>query len=138
MRKRLSARFSSAVDWRVDERVDARLSQSVEDTVQRLQEPLAEWLHALNRRLDELQDEYLFARSEMDRIGPQVAALERRLEGLRIALADQQDRGDTEPAGDSYSDLLEEARLEHERARIRLEIASHYEERLRRLEEARE
>ncbi|WP_344052335.1 hypothetical protein [Microbacterium lacus] len=76
-------------------------------------------------RLGGLQADYSFLRSEFDRLAPQLSALEYRFERLR-------DRVGDDVADDGAA--LRQAQLEHERARIRLELASHYEERLRRLE----
>ena len=76
-------------------------------------------------RLGGLQADYDFLRSEFDRLAPQLAALEYRVERLANAPLD---------AGAEKATTT--AALEHERARLRVELASHYEERLRRLEEA--
>ncbi|WP_314095490.1 hypothetical protein [Microbacterium foliorum] len=76
-------------------------------------------------RLQGTQADFSYVRSEFDRIAPQVAAMEQRLEWLRSRLA-------LEELGES--EVLVRAEAEHERSRIRLELASHYEERLRRLE----
>lgn len=71
---------------------------------------------------------------EVNRISPQLAALETKVEELRQAL------GST-PAVSSPSDLdtarslVEEIRAEHARIRVRLSAVTSYEERLRRIEE---
>lgn len=117
MLNRLRRRLDAVVERRVDARVDARLGRAVEqfETAQRDYEA----------RLAGTQADFSYIRSEFDRIAPQVAALEQRFEWLRVRL----DMADLD--GD---DALSRAQAEHERARLRLELAAHYEERLRRLE----
>lgn len=110
-------RFRRRLDIVVERRVDARMAQALEDFA-RVQRDYEE-------RLGGTQADFSYIRSEFDRIAPQLAALEQRFEWLRLRL----DAGELE--GD---DALARAQAEHERARIRLELASHYEERLRRLE----
>lgn len=70
---------------------------------------------------------------EVNRISPQLAALETKVEALRLAL---------EPAPQGDADELAEARSivmavqeEHRRIRVRLTALTQYEERLRRVEE---
>lgn len=110
-------RIRRRLDVVVERRVDARLDQALEE-YSRVQRDF-------ESRLAGTQADFSYVRSEFDRIAPQLAALEQRFEWLRIHLEL------TEPGAD---DVLVRARAEHERARIRLELAAHYEERLRRLE----
>lgn len=117
MLNRLRRRFDNAVERRVDERFDARIEQVLADFRTTQQDYEA--------RLGGTQADFSFVRSEFDRIAPQVAALEQRFEWLRNQL---------DLVGHDPEHVLARARVEHERARIRLELASHYEERLRRLE----
>ncbi|NII70369.1 hypothetical protein [Microbacterium ulmi] len=77
-------------------------------------------------RLAGTQADFSYLRSEFDRIAPQLAALEQRFESLRHELS----VAERDPDG-----ILAQARREHERARLRLELVAHYEERLRRLED---
>ena len=77
-------------------------------------------------RLAGTQADFSYLRSEFDRIAPQLAALEQRFEAFRQQVALPERDADR---------ILEDARAEHQRARLRLELAAHYEERLRRLEE---
>lgn len=71
---------------------------------------------------------------EMNRVAPQLAALESKVETLRQAL-------EAGPRVDEVDDLrqarniVDEVRREHERIRIRLSAVTTYEERLRRIEE---
>lgn len=117
MLNRLRRRLDAAVDRRVQAAVAAR------------SEPLFERIESMHRdydaRLQGTQADFSYMRSEFDRIAPQVAALEHRLEWLRARLHLE---------GLGENEILERAAAEHERSRIRLELASHYEERLRRLE----
>lgn len=121
MLNRLRRRFDDAVRRRVDARFDARFNPSIDEH----REHFARVQQDYEARLDGNRADFSFLRSEFDRIAPQVSALEQRFEWLRIQLVDSA-RDDT--------DTLAQARLEHERARLRLELAAHYEERLRRLE----
>lgn len=71
----------------------------------------------------------------MNRMGPQMAALEARLESLRERLV----RPEAGPGDyDEALSLVEEVRREHERIRARISAASRFEERLRQLEEEME
>lgn len=107
----LRRRFDDAVARRIDRRLATHEAEE-----RRTREEY-------EARLGGLQADYDFLRSEFDRLAPQLAALEYRLE--------RNDRAEPNLVRD-----LSTAELEHERARMRLELASHYEERLRRLEEA--
>lgn len=121
MLNRLRRRFDDAVRRRVDARFDARFDARSEEHFARLERVQQDY----EARLDGSKADFSFLRSEFDRIAPQVAALEQRFEWLRIQLGDSARDG---------AETLRQARLEHERARLRLELAAHYEERLRRLE----
>lgn len=117
MLNRFRRRFDAAVATRVDARMDARIEEA-SATMERAQRDY-------EARLGGNQADFSYLRSEFDRIAPQVAALEQRFERLRNQL---------DLTGADPEDALVRAQAEHERARIRLELASHYEERLRRLE----
>lgn len=117
IRRRLDAAVALRVDPRVDALVDARLAEMREST-ERAQRDY-------DARLGGTQADFSYLRSEFDRIAPQLAALEQRFEWLRNRL----DLEESDPES-----ALVRAKLEHERSRLRLELASHYEERLRRLE----
>ncbi|NLP83947.1 hypothetical protein HF576_08810 [Microbacterium sp. CFH 90308] len=114
----LRRRFDAAVARRIDRRLNEHELESrrVHDEARRVHDDY-------EARLGGLQADYDFLRSEFDRIAPQLAAVEYRLERQR----------EGRPVND---EAQVSAELEHERARLRLELASHYEERLRRLEEA--
>lgn len=110
-------RLRRRLDGAITRRVDARMEQRLQDVTRTQQEYEA--------RLAGSQADFSYLRSEFDRIAPQVAALEQRLEQLRVRL---------EIDGLGPDDALARAQAEHERSRIRQELAAHYEERLRRLE----
>ena len=133
MRRRLNERLGSALNRRVDKSVAAAMEAYVDGRLA----PVWSWLEGLNARADETREVSAIARSDIDRLAPQVAALERRLEDLRAALIAARDGSEAILRDDAAQALIDEARAEHERARIRLEIAAHYEERLRRLESDR-
>jgi chromosome segregation ATPase len=69
---------------------------------------------------------------DLARIGPQVAALEARLEGLRQTLPlPRLETGEL----DTTAALVQEVRREHDRMRARVSAAVRFEERLGQLEE---
>lgn len=110
-------RLRRRLDKAILRRVDARLDERAEETARVQQDYEA--------RLSGTQADFSYLRSEFDRIAPQVAALERRFDQLRVR---------TELGEVGEDEKLTRAQAEHERARIRLELVAHYEERLRRLE----
>lgn len=114
MLKALRARIDRAVRLRVDPRF--------EELTAEMRRQQADY----DARLGGTQADFSYLRAEFDRIAPQLAALEQRFEALRHQI----DVADLDPESE-----LERACAEHERARIRLELVAHYEERLRRLEE---
>lgn len=121
MLNRFRRRFDAAVETRVDARVDARVDTRLAEAREIIERAQRDY----DARLGGNQADFSYLRSEFDRIAPQLAALEQRFEWLRSQLEIE------EPDSES---ALAKATLEHERARLRLELASHYEERLRRLE----
>lgn len=121
MLNRIRRRIDAAVERRVDARVDARVEPRLREALESFERAQEDY----EARLGGTQADFAYVRSEFDRIAPQVSALEQRFEWLRVQL---------ELPEQSADDALARARVEHERARIRLELAAHYEERLRRLE----
>lgn len=117
MLDRIRRRLDVVVERRVDDRLAAHLTPALE----RIERAQSEY----EARLGGTQADFSYIRSEFDRIAPQLAALEQRFESLRVRL---------EMSDIDHDDALVRARLEHERARLRLELVAHYEERLRRLE----
>lgn len=71
---------------------------------------------------------------ELLRLSPQVAALEQRVEDLRVRIEDPAFTGDDAERAEARS-LVEEVRAEHARVRARISAASVFEERLRVLEQ---
>lgn len=117
MLDRIRRRLDVVVERRVDERVATHLKPALEH-LERSQSDF-------EARLAGTQADFSYIRSEFDRIAPQLAALEQRFESLRVRL---------QMSDIDHGDALVRAQLEHERARLRLELVAHYEERLRRLE----
>lgn len=91
-------------------------------------EHLLERIERQHRRIAELE-------RDLGRIGPQVAALEARVEDLHRAAPGPDPR--TVDADDlaAARSLVEEVRREHERIRARISAASRFEERLGTVEE---
>lgn len=123
MLQRIKDRFTAAIAWRADERIAEAARHDI---------ATREEVRMLHQRMDDLDrrfgGDYGYMRAEFDRIAPQVAALEYRLEALRDRL---------ELPEEDEESTSRRAALEHERARLRMELVSHYEERLRRLEDER-
>ena len=119
IRRRLDVAVERRIDAHLNEHLDARLAPVLED--------IARGQRDYEARLGGTQADFSYIRSEFDRIAPQLAALEQRFEALRLRL--EIDELDEESA-------VARALAEHERARVRLELAAHYEERLRRLEDS--
>jgi septal ring factor EnvC (AmiA/AmiB activator) len=126
MLNRFRRHLDRAVELRVDPRVDAKVDARVDARIAGVIEQLERSQRDFEARLAGTQADFSYIRSEFDRIAPQLAALEHRFEALRLQL---------DVTGSEPDDMLSRAQLEHERARLRLELAAHYEERLRRLEE---
>jgi len=85
-----------------------------------------------------------FYTREVNRISPQLAALETKVERLRLALEGARiggpvdgSRGGTVDRGElaEARGLVEQVQEEHRRIRVRLSALTQYEERLRRIEE---
>lgn len=94
--------------------------------------PPAEVPDVTTQRLDRQNRRIGALERDMNRMGPQMAALEARLESLRERLV----RPEAGPGDyDEALSLVEEVRREHERIRARISAASRFEERLRQLEE---
>lgn len=111
MRKWLADRFDRAVRWRASEQISAQTPPLVEE---RVRQPAAEVAWAVN---------------ELQRLGPQLAALEARIE-------DRRQSGVPTDASQQSGALsyLDEIRAEHERIRARLFSVTRYVNRLEDLE----
>lgn len=90
-------------------------------------------LEEITARLDRQLARIEETERELARIGPQVAALEARLETLRQRLEEG-----TAPAlpEDEVRSIRAELERQHEQVRARISAAVRYEERLRRVEDA--
>lgn len=93
----------------------------------RLPDDTGERVADLERRLGD-------AVREIGRIGPQLAALEERVEDLRARLLDPPPTADAAEVEAARS-VLDEVRAEHARVRARISAATVFEERLRVLED---
>ncbi len=93
----------------------------------RLPDDTGERVADLDRRLGD-------ALRELGRIGPQVAALEERIEALRQQVEEPTPTGTPQEVAAART-VLDEVRAEHARVRARISAAVVYEERLRVLEE---
>lgn len=93
----------------------------------RLPDDMGDRVADLERRLGD-------AVREIARIGPQLAALEERVEDLRARLQDPPPTADAAEVEAARS-VLDEVRAEHARVRARISAATVFEERLRVLEE---
>lgn len=130
MRSRLSSRLDRAVRWRIEEAlapVHERLDRQAERIRQlevRLDERLPDAVRKANR-----------AFTEVERMQPQTASIEQRLEELRQRLDTRLAPATGEDLAEAQS-LLDAVRREHEQVRARTTAIAWYEDRLRALEEA--
>ncbi len=83
-----------------------------------------------DKRVDRAEADLAVVRVDLERISHQLRAVEQRLD----AAAAGTDGAPTSPA--DPDGLLAEVRREHEQIRVRFQMMSRYEERLRRLEDA--
>ncbi len=112
-------RIDQAIRWRVEENAG----------------PLRDEVNELRTELARLRTRADWTANEMERLQPHVAALDARVEDLRIVIDDHYLRID-EGDGQVARKVLDEIRAEHASIRARLSAAAIYEERMRRLEEA--
>lgn len=126
---------------RVRQRLDARVRGVVDEALA----PVRRRLTAQSRRIARLEaklDERLpdavrtanRTYAELERLQPQLAAVEQRLEELRQRVDTRLDPGTTEEQAEAHR-LVDAIRREHEQIRSRMTAISWYEERLRKLEE---
>jgi chromosome segregation ATPase len=127
-------RIVKVVDFRIDDRTRG-LAARVND----LEHATADHrrrLDSAERSLEEARGDLRWARAELDRLIPHVAAQEGRLETLResISLVPNADP----PQLAEARTLIEEIQRQHAQIRVRLAGISRYEDRLRRLEDRAE
>jgi DNA repair exonuclease SbcCD ATPase subunit len=126
---------------RVRKRLDARVRGLVDEALA----PVRRRLTAQSRRIARLEaklDERLpdavrtanRTYAELERLQPQLAAVEQRLEELRQRVDTRLDPGTAEEQEEARR-LVDLIRREHEQIRSRMTAISWYEERLRKLEE---
>lgn len=120
---RARGRFDAAVQWRAQQVVDS----SHGDRLRAVEDRLA----ALEGRVGGFEPRLIEAEQAIQRLAPQVSALEKRVEDLRDGA--QPVQADDAQVAEARQ-LLDAVRAEHERIRARLALVSSYEERLRLLE----
>lgn len=141
LRKLVSDRIGRLIDWRITNPVEGNRLHALYGTVENHTRRLAglerarldERMADLDRRFRELERLQQWSANELERIIPQIAAQEERLETLReqLAAVPAADR----PQLDESRSLIDEIRREHSQIRVRLSAVAQYEDRLRRLED---
>ncbi|UOZ09242.1 MULTISPECIES: hypothetical protein [unclassified Amycolatopsis] len=124
-------RIVRVVDFRVDER-----TRGLADRVNNLEHATADHRRRLDNaehNLDQARGDLGWARAELDRLIPHVAAQEGRLETLRESIS-LVPNTDTPQLAEART-LIEEIQRQHAQIRARLAGISRYEDRLRRLED---
>ncbi|WP_216213009.1 hypothetical protein [Amycolatopsis aidingensis] len=134
LRERAAKRLARLVDFRIEERLRERV-QPLEDRVTEQEHCTVDHrrrLDALEAGLEHARGDLRWTRSELDRLMPQVAALEAALETLRekTALTPVADKPELAEA----RSLIEEIQRQHAQIRVRLTGIARYEDRLRKLE----
>ncbi|MEU8630696.1 hypothetical protein AB0C38_00910 [Amycolatopsis sp. NPDC048633] len=127
----LLERIVRVVDFRVDER-----TRGLAERVNNLEHATADHRRRLDNaehNLEQARGDLRWARAELDRLIPHVAAQEGRLETLRESMS-------LVPSTDSAQiaearTLIEEIQRQHAQIRVRLAGISRYEDRLRRIED---
>lgn len=128
--RRLSGRLDRAVRWRVEEAV-----APLRERLDRQERRIAALEHRLDERLPDAVRKATRAFTEVERMQPQTASMEQRLEELRQRLDTRLDPGSAEDQAEARR-LLDEVRREHQQIRSRMTAIAWYEDRLRKLEEA--
>ncbi|MFG1639189.1 hypothetical protein ACGFMK_02770 [Amycolatopsis sp. NPDC049252] len=124
-------RIVRVVDFRVDER-----TRVLADRVNDLEHATADHrrrLDSAEHSLEQARGDLGWARAELDRLIPHVAAQEGRLETLRESIS-LVPNTDTPQLAEART-LIEEIQRQHAQIRVRLAGISRYEDRLRRLED---
>jgi len=119
-------RADAALAWRIQQSID-ELRGEMDGRLRGLEDRLG----GVEHRLNGLEPRLVEAEQVLRRMGPQIAAIEGRLESRRES--GEPVTADAAGLAEARS-LLEAVRAEHERIRARVALASHYEERLRVLE----
>lgn len=142
-RQIVSDRVKRLIDFRIDEKISRERLEHHYDKVDRLAQEHVEHVESvedLHRRMDELGRRFddmarlqRWSANELERIIPQIAAQESRLESLRenVGAVPAADR----PQVDEARSLIDEIRRKHSQIRVRLTAVAQYEDRLRKLED---
>jgi chromosome segregation ATPase len=139
-RQIVSERVKRLIDFRIDEKISQERLEHYYEKVERLGQEHVESVEDLHKRMDEFGRRFddmerlqRWSANELERIIPQIAAQESRLESLRENI-------DCVPAADrpqvaEARSLIDEIRREHSQIRVRLTAVAQYEDRLRKLED---
>lgn len=129
--KGVAGRLARIVDFRIDER-----TRGLADRVNNLEHATADHkrrLDAAEHGLEQARGDLRWARAELDRLIPHVAAQEGRLETLRESIS-LVPKADTPQIAEART-LIEEIQRQHAQIRVRLAGIARYEDRLRKLED---
>ncbi len=116
--------------WRVEEAL-----APVRERLDRQEKRIAHLERRLDERLPDAVRKATKASTEVERMQPQTASMEQRLEELRQRVDTRIVPGPAEEAAEAHR-LLEEVRREHAQIRSRMTAIAWYEDRLRKLEES--
>ncbi|MGW5050732.1 hypothetical protein [Actinokineospora sp. NPDC004072] len=128
VRGRVSDRIARLIDFRIDLAVGHRIAEH-----DRRADEHARRIDEHERRLAEVERLHGWTAGEVERMIPQIAAIEARMAGIDDLLAGVP-AGAPEEVAQARS-LIEEIRREHAQIRVRLTGIAQYEERLGSLED---
>lgn len=129
--KGVAGRLARIIDFRIDDR-----TRGLAERVNNLEHATADHrrrLDSAEQGLEQARGDLRWARAELDRLIPHVAAQEGRLETLRESIS-LVPKGDTPQIAEART-LIEEIQRQHAQIRVRLAGIARYEDRLRRLED---
>jgi len=129
--KGVTSRLARIIDFRIDDR-----TRGLADRVNDLEHATADHrrrLDSAEHGLEQARGDLNWARAELDRLIPHVAAQEGRLETLRESIS-LVPRADTPQIAEART-LIEEIQRQHAQIRVRLAGIARYEDRLRKLED---
>lgn len=129
--KGVAGRLARIIDFRIDDR-----TRGLAERVNNLEHATADHKRRLDNAehgLEQARGDLRWARAELDRLIPHVAAQEGRLETLRESIS-LVPKGDTKQIAEART-LIEEIQRQHAQIRVRLAGIARYEDRLRKLED---
>jgi hypothetical protein len=119
---------------RVGRRVDQAIRWRIEQALGPVNDRLDVLERRVNERLPQAATKANIAHTEVQRMEPQVASMEQRLEELRVRIETRLDPGTSEERAEAHR-LIDEVRTEHQRIRSRMTAIAWYEDRLRKVEQ---